>query len=75
MSLRHSPIPNPNPNPNHDPNRWVLVAAVLAHVGEGLAAAAMATARGRSRRVVLGWWLQVSVLGFPAFMQLIAQEP
>ena len=49
----------------------VLLAAIVTHLGEGLAAAIMA---GRRRRDVRGWVIQTPLVGFPS-LRLLAASP
>ena len=51
--------------------RTILVAALAVHLGEALAAGAMARRRGLDTR---GWALQTLIVGFPSLV-LLARSP
>ena len=57
----------PMPLPPQSRLQKLLAAALLAHVGEGLIGARMASRRGLPKR---GWTLQSFVVGFPSLLQL-----
>ena len=59
------------PLPSNRVLRWVLLGALLTHLGEGAAAAAMASRRGRD---VHGWALQTTIVGFPS-LRLLSEAP
>ena len=49
--------------------RTVLLAAIITHLGEGIAAFAMAHRRGRDARA---WAIQTTIVGFPSLRLLSA---
>ena len=57
------------PIPSDRVLRMILIVAVLTHLGEGIAAAFMASRRGRDVR---GWALQTAIVGFPS-LRLLAK--
>ncbi len=59
------------PLPSDRVLRAVLLAAIVTHLGEGLAAAIMAGRRGRDVR---GWAIQTTIVGFPS-LRLLADAP
>jgi len=59
------------PLPSDRVLRMVLLAALLTHLGEGVAAAIMASRRGRDVR---RWAAQTAIVGFPS-LRLLADAP
>lgn len=57
------------PLPSDQALRWLLLAAILVHVSEALAAWALASRRGLAARP---WVLQTALVGFPSLRLLRA---
>ena len=55
------------PLPSDRVLRLVLLGALVTHLGEGIAAAIMATRRGRDARA---WAIQTTIVGFPSLRLL-----